>query len=388
MDAEGFVLRFSGGKLLDFVDDSDPSVRWDYEIVGPRADWERIWRGDMDLTKAFLPIFGSVVVRGDRVRFAGEIETAAWLTRLMRVAAAQLGWETAPPPPPPEELPGSFAWETEHEVVGRYVTVNGVRTYCEIQGDEGPVTFMALHTAGRDCRQWQQMGDVLAKAGRFIAFDLPGHSKSWPVRTGEGCLTTMDEISAFTWALRSALGITGPTVVLGCSIGGNLVFQLAADYANDVVAMVSMQGAVHSPSMPDTVLALMKHPRVNPGNHHTARTMALTGYRTPREIRRYLQWEAANYSSVSSYADLRAYAKFDFRERAKEIRCPALLIRGTGDWIVSEEMVREAASKLVNAAAVQVEMRPGVGHYAHVEQPVEHGELVLNFLRKHSIVTA
>lgn len=386
VDNEGFIFRFLGGKLIDAVDDADPNVRWDYEIVGPRASWERMWRGEMDLAKAFLPHFGSVEVRGDRVRFAAEIAMAVRLTRLLPVAAGQLGVETIPPRPAPDELDDAFAWETKHEVMGRYVSVKGIRTYCEIQGEDGPVTFIAVHTAGRDCRQWQQMGDVLANVGRFIAFDLPGHGKSWPTRVGDGCLTTMDDISAFSWALRSALDVKGPTVVMGCSIGGNLAFQLAADYSEDVIALVSMQGAIYTPSMPEAVLALMKHPRVNPGYHHTARTRSLTGYRTPKEIRRYLEWEAANYSSVSSYSDLSAYTKFDLRGRAKDIRCPALLIRGADDWIVNEEMVREASSALVNAAAVQVEMPEGVGHYAHVEQPREHGELVLRFLRENHLI--
>ena len=380
----GFVLRFSGGKIISVNGDDDPSVAWEYEIVGPESDWVRMWRGEMDLTQAVVPQFGSVAIRGNLVKYAAEVEAAVQLTRLLPIAAAKLGVDVNPPPPPaPKGDPNS--WVTQHEVLGRYVDVEGVRTYYESIGDNGPVTFLAVHTAGRDCRQWQRFGDIVADAGRLVAFDLPGHGKSWPLPGGR-CLTTMDEISSFTWGLRNAAGITGSTVVLGCSIGGNLVFQLAGDHPKEVVALVSFQGADYTPTQPEAARVLMDHPMVNPAYHHIDRTISLTGHRTPLPQREYLQWEVRCYSSVSIKADLTAYTNFDYRSRMPEIRCPALLIRGKADWIVSAQMVNDAASRLTNARAVEVVMPEGVGHFSHVEQPAEHGNLVLDFLRRHGVI--
>ena len=71
-----------------------------------------------------------------------------------------------------------------------------------------------------------------------------------------------------------------------------------------------------------------------------------------------------------------------------EIRCPALLIRGQDDFVVNAEMVKETAQRLTNARAVEVVMPEGVGHYAHVEQPLEHGLLVLDFLRRRDVIRA
>lgn len=380
----GFILQFFGGKVTGIYGDDDPSVAWDYEIVGPESDWARIWRGEMDLTQAIVPQFGSVVIRGNRVKYAAEVEAVTQLTRFLPIAAAKLGVDVKPTSPPaPEGDPNP--WVTSHEVLGRYVDVDGIRTYYESIGKDGPVTFLAVHTAGRDCRQWQRFGDVVADTGRLVAFDSPGHGKSWPLRGGH-CLTTMDESASFTWAFRNAAGIIGPTVVVGCSMGGNLVFKLAADHPNEVVALVSFQGADYTPTQPEAALMLMDHPRVNPAYHHVVRTISLIGHRTPLPQREFIQWESRCYSSVIIKSDLTAYTNFDFRSRMSEIRCPALLIRGKCDWIVSAQMVNDAASRLVKARAVEVVMPEGVGHYAHVEQPVEHGRLVLNFLRRNGVI--
>lgn len=386
IDDEGFLLRFRGGHLIDWVSDRTVGARWDYEISGPRADWERMWKGEIDLTQAIIPVFGSTVIRGDLVLYASQAEAIIHLLRLLPVAASKLGVDVAQPRPPAPEA-GPEIWRTSAEVVGRYVEVNGVRTYYESIGErDGPVAFIGVHTAGRDCRQWQRMGAALSTAGRFYSFDLPGHAKSWPVPTAPGCLTTMAEMSAFTWSLRSALGIDIPTVFLGCSMAGNLALQVAADFPDDVAATISMQGADHTPTQPEEALALMDHPQVNPSWAMVERTAALIGDRTPRPVREYLMWEARNYSSVSIQADLRAYGSFDNRPRAGDIRCPVLFIRGSADWIVGENMVYESAARLTNSPAVEVDMPDGVGHFAHVEQPQESAERVLSFLREHGVL--
>jgi pimeloyl-ACP methyl ester carboxylesterase/putative sterol carrier protein len=382
---EGFLLRFYDGRLVDVRTDADQTITWDYEVVGPRVDWERMWTGEIDLTQALVPLFGSTQVRGDRVKYATDVEAIVHITRILRVAAERAGVAVLPARPPAPPAPPD-AWRTTSEVVGRYVEVDGARTYYETVGDaEGPVTFLAVHTAGRDCRQWQQIGDVLGQAGRFISFDLPGHSKSWPL-PGNRVLGSMQEMSDFTWKLRAALGIDQPTVVMGCSVGGNLVFQLAGDHPDDVAAMISLQGADYSPTQPEAARALMDHPMVNPAYHHIDRTISLTGDRTPQHVRDYLEWEIRLYSSPTIYADLTAYTNFDYRDRMGQITCPSLLIRGLADWIVSQDMVDGSAARLVNAPAVEVLLPEGVGHFAHYEQPVELGHQVLDFLRRTGVV--
>lgn len=382
----GFVVRFYRGHILSISGDDDLSVAWDYEIVGPESDWAKMWQGEIDFTQSLVPQFGSVIVRGNRVKYGAEVPVIAQMMRLLPVAAAELGVDVKrTPPPPPRDESETDPWATRHEVVGRYVNVDGVRTYYESIGDNDSLTFLALHTAGRDCRQWQKFGDVVADEARLVALDLPGHGKSWPL-PGNRCLTTMDEIASFMWRLRSAAHIKGPTVVIGCSMGGNVVYKLAADHPDEVVALVSLQGADYTPTQTPAALVLMDHPMVNPAYHFPDRNISLTGYRTPLPQREFVIWEVICYSSITIKSDLMAYTNFDFRSRMPEIHCPALLIRGKDDWIVSAEMVNETASRLTNARAVEVVMPEGVGHFAHLEQPLEVGGLVLGFLQRHGVI--
>lgn len=382
---EGYLLRFYDGRLIDVQDDHSEAQVWDYEVVGPRQDWERMWTGEIDLTQAIVPQFGQTRIRGDRIKYASDVEAIVQVSRLLSKAAAAAGVKVLPPAPPIPQG-GPDPWRTEVEIVGRYVHVNGVRTYYESVGDKtGPIAFICVHTAGRDCRQWQQIGQVLSRYGRFVSFDRPGIQKSWPM-PGNKCINDMGEMAKFTWDLRAALGITVPTVVMGCSVGGNIVFQLAGDNPKDVAALVSLQGADYSPTQPESHRVLMDHPRVNPAYHHIDRTISLTGDRTPQHVRDYLDWEVRNYSSASIYADLTAYTNFDYRSRMGNIVCPSLLIRGKADWIVSEDMVKGSASRLVNARAVEVEMPDGIGHFAHYEQPREMAAMIASFLKRNGVI--
>lgn len=382
--AMGFVLRFCGGQLIDIVPDAS-TVKWDYEVVGPESDWARIWRGEIDIMQALMPKYSALTIRGDRVKYGADIQTIAHMTRLMPAAAAKLGVHVRPMLAPPEGDSGP--WVTRHDVIGRYVEVGGVRTYYETMGKKGSVTFLGMHSAGRDCRQWQQMGDCMGHVGQMVALDLPGHGKSWPLAGGQ-CLTSPDEIAAFIWAFRNAAGFAGPTVVLGCSLGGKLVYQLAAEHPDEVVALVSFQGSAFTPSLPEWRLLLMDHPSINPAYHTGEQACAVIGKNTAQRQRDYLKWEVATVSSAANKSDMTAYFKFDFRERMQEVRCPALLIRGLDDFLVDADLIEDTAKRLVNARVLEVVMPEGLGHYSHVEQPPENARIVLDFLSRNGVISS
>ncbi|MCO5091338.1 alpha/beta hydrolase [Bosea sp. (in: a-proteobacteria)] len=383
---DGYNLCFRQGRIVAVTGDEGHSSGWLYEITGPKSDWVKMFVGLIDLTQAIVKPFGSTIIRGDRVRYSAEAQAMAHFTRLLPKAAAKAGIAVVSKPMPAGHDP-AFTWSTKNPITGHYVDVDGVRTYYETAGDDhGKVVFLGIHTAGRDCRQWQKFADVVCGSGRFYAVDLPGHGKSWPL-DGNRCLSTMDAISQFIGAFRRAVGITKPVVVLGCSVGGNLVLQLAGDYPGEVAAAISFQGADYTPTTKSpAALAMMDHPRINPAYHHIARTIDRTGHRTRQQVRDYLMWEVRCYSSISIQADLTAYGNFDYRSRMKQIRCPVLFIRGQDDWIVSETAVRESAERLVNSPKVEILLPPGVGHFSHIEQPEEHGAQVLDFLSRSGVV--
>ncbi|MEM3804181.1 MAG: hypothetical protein QXX17_07195, partial [Conexivisphaerales archaeon] len=69
-------------------------------------------------------------------------------------------------------------------ITGRYIHLridnSDYRVYFEESGQGIPV--ICGHTAGSDSRQWRHVlcDEYLQKNFRLIAFDLPGHGKSFP----------------------------------------------------------------------------------------------------------------------------------------------------------------------------------------------------------------
>jgi len=386
IDDEGWILRFFDGRLVEIIDEAAaPAIGWDYELVGPYLDWERMWEGELDFPRAVVPGFGSIRIRGNRTKYAGDVTAIAQICQLL-LQAAHRAFGTSVPGKPASPTNSADPWLTRNEIIGRYVNVDGTRIYYETIGQNHTgLDFLAFHSAGRDCRQWQQLGDLLAPLGRFVSFDLPGHFKSWPL-PGNKCLSTMDELARFAWRFRAAIGMSRPTVLLGDSIGGNIVYQLAGDYQNEVAAIVSMQGVDYSPTQPASTRVFLDHPGINPGHNNFDRSSSLIGRRAPSAVREFIEWGTRSYSSPTLLADLTAYSDFDYRSRMSNIRCPCLLIRGRDDWVVSDEMVDATAERLVNARALEVIKPEGVGHFPHCEQPIEVADAITTFLKQNGLI--
>ena len=133
-------------------------------------------------------------------------------------------------------------------MVGRYVHVeiDGTphRIYFEEAGSGIPL--VCLHTAGSDGRQWRYLlaDEEFTKYFRIIAFDMPWHGKSTPPANWDGSeyqLTT----ARYTQTIRAfcaALDLDRP-VVMGCSIGGRIVLNLAIDSASEFRALIGLEAA-------------------------------------------------------------------------------------------------------------------------------------------------
>src|SRR5258706_8135609 len=137
-------------------------------------------------------------------------------------------------------------------MIGRYLRteIEGVphRLYFEEAGpkDGGGIPLVCLHTAGADNRQYRHLlaDPEVTSRFRVLAFDMPWHGKSTPPDGWEKTeyrLTT----ASYTAAIRAfcqAMELDKP-VVMGCSIGGRIVLNLALAHAPDVRAPIPPGGA-------------------------------------------------------------------------------------------------------------------------------------------------
>ena len=133
-------------------------------------------------------------------------------------------------------------------IIGRYLRLEiggrAQRIYVEEAGSGIPL--VCLHTAGADARQYRglMLDEAITEKFRVIAFDMPWHGKSSPpegFQDEEYRLSTQGYVDTIL-AVCDGLELERPAV-LGCSIGGRIVLQLAADHPDRFSALIGAQGA-------------------------------------------------------------------------------------------------------------------------------------------------
>ena len=263
------------------------------------------------------------------------------------------------------------------EILGRYVEVGGRRIYFESCGEGAPI--LAIHTAGREGRQWQGVMERLAQRYRVFVPDLPGHGKSWPL-AGNRCLQDPHDIAGWLRDFTAA-AIGERFIVTGCSLGGNLSLLMAALF-DEVRGAVALQGCDHTPSFTETALDLMTHPQVSLMHANMDFSMSLVGSQSTTEGRDLSEWGVFSIIPVAQQADLRAYSRCDIRSLMDQVRVPVLLAHGSEDWLASAEMVELTRSRLINAPLVLMKSLPGLGHFPHLEDPDRVSEVMLDSFEK------
>jgi pimeloyl-ACP methyl ester carboxylesterase len=162
-------------------------------------------------------------------------------------------------------------------IIGRYMTLplagRPHRLYFEEAGRGIPL--VCLHTAGADGRQFRHMmlDEEITRHYRVLAFDMPWHGKSLPPegwQSEDYRLTTADYTEMIV-AFCRALALDRP-VVMGCSIGGRIVLNLAIECAAMFRALIGLEAAdFQSPwydpagSTGPTCTAARSVPRSSPG---------------------------------------------------------------------------------------------------------------------------
>jgi pimeloyl-ACP methyl ester carboxylesterase len=109
-------------------------------------------------------------------------------------------------------------------------------------------------------------------------------------------------------------------------------------------------------------------------------SMSLLGRDASAASRSFSQWGVLSLIPLAQQGDLRAYTRCDIRELMARVRCPVLIVRGTEDWLVSQQMVEETRGRLTNARQARLEFLPGLGHFPHLEDPERVAQLAREFL--------
>jgi pimeloyl-ACP methyl ester carboxylesterase len=272
------------------------------------------------------------------------------------------------------------SWEP---VTGRYLNTELLgrphRVYVEEAGQGLPL--LCLHTAGADSRQFRGLFNDPWVTGNFrvICFDLPWHGKSSPPAGWERAdyRLSRTDYEQIVLSMCATLGLDRP-VVIGCSIGGRLVIDLALAHSESFSALIGLQaGANVAPYYDATFL---NRPDVHGGEVSAAIVSGLVGPGAPEAERWETLWHYMQSGPGVFKGDLYYYnhdAEGDLRSRllaGSDVSCPLYLLTGEYDYSCSPEDTRAAAQYLPTA---EVTIMPGLGHFPMSEDP----ERFMSYLR-------
>lgn len=262
-------------------------------------------------------------------------------------------------------------------IVGRYVQLNDCRIYFEEAGQGIPL--LCLHTAGSDGRQYRGvLNDAqITKNYRVIAFDMPWHGKSSPPAgwQNEDYRLTTGSYTGMIMDFIKALALERP-VVMGCSIGGRIVLDLALKHARELRALVGLQTGAFVERYYDA--AWLDHPEVHGGRACGAVAYGLMSPLSPESERWETVWHYMQGGPGIFTGDLYFYqVEGDIRGRIGAIDtsvCPLYLLTGEYDYSASPRDTEAAAARIKGA---KMTVMKGLGHFPMSENP----EAFLGYLR-------
>jgi pimeloyl-ACP methyl ester carboxylesterase len=284
-------------------------------------------------------------------------------------------------------VPPDPAFEIE-PIVGRYIHLplggRDNRVYFEEAGPADGIPLVCLHTAGADGRQFRHLmvDDAVTRDYRVIAFDLPWHGKSLPPKgyhDEEYRLTTDAYVEAIMTFCR-ALGLDRP-VIMGCSMGGRIVLELALRHADDLRAVIGLEGSDHQEPWYDT--EWLHRPDVHGGEVCAALISGLIAPQSPDEYRWETLWGYLSSGPGVFKGDLYFYREdSDYRDRSPRIdtaRCPVFLLTGEYDFSCTPQDTLRTGRTILGAEAAVMEK---LGHFPMSENPAQFRGYILPVLDK------
>ncbi len=260
-------------------------------------------------------------------------------------------------------------------IVGRYAHIDIDGKLCRVYFEEAGqgIPLLCLHTAGSDARQFRAVlnDPEITKHFRVVAFDMPWHGKSSPPagwEKGDYKLTTASYTEQIM-AVASALGLGRP-VVMGCSIGGRIVLDLALKHPRALRALIGLQSAAFVERYYES--AWLNHAEVHGGQACGAVAYGLMSPLSPAAHRWETVWHYMQGGPGVFTGDLFFYqVEGDIRERIGAIDtsiCPLYMLTGEYDYSASPKDTEAAAARIKGA---KVTVMKGLGHFPMSENPEE-----------------
>ena len=344
--------------LAQTVGEADP-LGADIVVAGPDTEWQRLCEGKIDWFEGLSPGLGRFSLSGNTVAAWRDVKlmalTFAAISKLDRAV------ETVEPSPPPRP--------SGKPTTGHYIMVDGLRVHYEEAGSGPPI--ICFHAACQDTLMWRHVLDGLSDTHRVIAVDAVAHGKT--LEPPAGPFHSLTQHAELNEKLIAALELDRP-VIIGCSMGGNMVLEMAARKPGAYRAVVSAEGADYTPTVAQFFLDMLL---LNGTQILECWAISMTGNRTPPDRAKEVVWQITRTTPHAMRGDLTGYANFDKRAEVGTILCPVLLLRGDADWLVSQSRTEATQARIPGS---RIAVLAGTGHYPMIENPYEFNETVRDFI--------
>lgn len=358
------LVKIREGRITEISAPTLRAVPYDFSIKGTAEAWREFWQPIPKPRHHDI----MALIREGRMSIGGNLELmmAHFLT-LKRMLEKPRGNDanTRSPTVKPHIEP----------VVGRYMQLafqgSPHRLYWEEAGPVDGIPLLCLHTAGADGRQYRALlnDPEITKTFRVIAFDMPWHGKSSPPEGwhDEEYKLTTDTYVDLVCTVAEALGLNRP-VVMGCSIGGRIVLELARTHPDRFRSVIGLQSSAFVQHYFD--ITWLHRPNIHGGEMSAAYCYGLVGPQAPLPHRWETLWHYMQSGPGVFKGDLHFYSiDGDISSKLSEIDtaiCPVYMLTGEYDYSCTPQSSQETAS-LIAGAKFRVMER--LGHFPMSEDP-------------------
>jgi len=260
------------------------------------------------------------------------------------------------------------------------------RTYYEKAGN-GDVPLVCLHTAGADSREYRHVleDEQIREEFTVYAFDMPYHGRSYPALDTEWWESdyelTTDFYAGFVMHFARTLGLDD-AVVMGCSMGGEIVLELAAEYGDELDAVIGLETTDFVPGEERGYLGdlidILRHPEIDQERFRPEWILGLQAPASPEHRKRETWWIYSQAGHGVYAGDIHFYAQeWDAREKVASINteeCGVHFLTGEYDFSGRPEDTERVAERIDGST---LKIMDDMGHFPVVENP----EAFMEYLR-------
>ncbi|MBD8892773.1 3-oxoadipate enol-lactonase [Roseibium litorale] len=261
------------------------------------------------------------------------------------------------------------------------IEANGVTLHTADTGETGLPVIVFANSLGTDFRSWDRVAERLAGRFRMIRYDKRGHGLSSAPDAPYKMADHVNDLAALLDQLN-----TGPAIVVGLSVGGQIAQGLAISRPDLVRALVLCDTAAKIGT------AEMWQTRMN-----TIETGGIAALAEPilerwfsAEFRSSRPAELAGWRAMLTRTPVQGYLgtcaairDTDFTEETAKLTLPVLALCGTEDGATPPELVEATAKLIKGARYVPIQ---GAGHLPCIEAPDALVQALTDFLKENALV--